>query len=232
VARNELFGKLLHDIAHTTAYLAEHDPSSSQTFSSFPLDLLLDAPLLSSTGQSYASGTTISTGIRDLIGKIGEKISLRRAVATVSPRIPYGTTGRRLASYAHGSVHFPSQGRIAALVSTNLASTQLSTLLKSESFLKDLADLEMAVVRQVVGFPTMSITQGSKDSTLDSEQVLYTQPFLMYAAANGRSVHEVLAEWAQTRGMSESGSQGGIEVEQFVKWTVGGDEVIASHHNN
>lgn len=228
VARNELFGKLLNDIAHTAAYLAEHDAAANNGFKPFPLDMLLDAPLLSASSSSQSHDATVASGIRDLIGKVGEKVSLRRAVSTVSPHIPSGPAGKRLSSYAHGSIHFPSQGRIAALITTNLRSAQLPMLLASEKYVQALKDLETALARQVVGFPTMAVTDKGAHSGLDAEQILCSQQFIMYAAAQGRPVHEALAEWVQVHGMTEGDPSGRVDVNSFVKWTVGGEEVISS----
>ncbi|KAF8236791.1 hypothetical protein L208DRAFT_604486 [Tricholoma matsutake] len=225
VGRNELFGRLAADIAHTAAFIS--DPVGSDTaFQTCSLDMLNDAPLISQRHPHSATSATVGSSIRDLIAKVGEKISLRRAVTLVEnpPQVRAGV-GLRLASYNHGSVSLPSQGRIGSLALLTLKSRRLDDLMALEAFRTDLERLERSLARQMVGLETRCISPppGEKDDT-----ALYDQPFIMFSGeSTGRTVREVLHNWAQERGIVESAENfngGGLNVLDFRKWAVG--EVI------
>lgn len=218
VGRNELFGRLAADIAHTAAFIT--DPHGSETtFQECSLDMLNDAPLISQLNPNSQSGT-VGTSIRDMIAKVGEKISLRRAVTLVesSPQAQ-SDVGLRLASYSHGSINIPSQGRIGSLALLALKSPKLAELMASDVFQEDLKRLERSLARQIAGFETTSI---KSSSTQPSETALYDQPFAMFPEdSSGKTVLEVLRSWAQQRGLVEAGQEGGLAVLDFKKWTVG-----------
>jgi len=182
------------------------------------LEMLNDAPLLSQVDIQTPASSTVASSIRDLIAKVGEKISLRRAIAVVQNPLSQSDLGMRLGSYIHGSVH-PSQGRIGALTLTALKSPQLPNLLSSDAFMGDLEKLQRALSRQIVGFDTRSIRSppGTKDET-----ALYEQPFMMMAGTSGESVEAVLRNWGREKGlMTDGDEQTGIEAIEFAKWTVG-----------
>ncbi|OCH86659.1 hypothetical protein OBBRIDRAFT_212153 [Obba rivulosa] len=226
VARNELFARLLADIAHTATFITDPAPGSNadpKLIRPVPTDALLDAPLLSASDPNTTAGkalATVASAIRDLTAKVGEKISLSRAAAVArEPPVPLSTRALRLAHYLHGSVGRPTQGRIGGLVATSLAAPTLVELLGREAFRADLDKLERALARQVVGFETSAIRAAEKDET-----ALYQQPFMMYPGANGETVEAVLRRWAQEHGLVsevEGKPQGGIEVLDFARWTVG-----------
>lgn len=215
VGRNELFGKLAADIAHTAAYLADIS-NSKGAFHQHSLELLHDAPLLSEANPGATPRGTISTAIRDAIAKLGENISLRRAISVVEnpPLKPH--LGLRLSSYVHGSINNPDQGRIGGLVLLALKSKTLSDRLASETFRDDLGRLERALARQIVGFETLSING-------DGESALYNQPFMMMGGDNPDTpVKDALVSWSQQRGLrSQSVEDEGVVVLDFMKWTLG-----------
>lgn len=222
VARNDLFGKLLADISHTAAFMtdkpARHDPGVSH-FVPVSLDLLQDAPVVSQSGN-VTPENTVAMAIRDMMNKVGEKISLRRAVAIArDPLNPALNLDTRLTSYSHGSVNVPTQGRISALVSIALASGNgtLSDLLASKPFQQDLVQLERCLARQIVGFPTTSV---GTPNNLEDEGALYNQPFMMDPTSNGETVRGVLKQWAAEHGMVGE-DVGGVAVLDYVKWTAG-----------
>ncbi|KAJ3480422.1 hypothetical protein NLI96_g8365 [Meripilus lineatus] len=221
VARNELFGKLLADISHTAAFISE-PVNSPEFFNPLSLEALQDAPLLSHNGGTPQPEATVSSAIRDLIAKVGEKISLRRAVAVVQNQLSReqrDTLGLRLATYSHGSIGISTQGRISNLAVLALKSPRLSDLLLKDAFKEDLATLERALARQIVGFPTTAIR--SPAGTTD-EGALYEQPFMMFSEANGETVQAALRAWAVKRGLAKQESEeSGVEVLEFAKWTVG-----------
>lgn len=220
VARNELFGSLLADISHTAAFISEPEKQMTRNFiQSVPLDVLHDAPLVSESGQA-SPDNTVANAIRDMMSKVGEKISLRRASALVVDPLPIvdstastSTTsmGLRAVSYCHGSVKLPSQGRIGVLATTLFMSPRLRELFASQAFKDDLAKLERSLARQIAGFPTTCI---DVQDTVD-EGALYNQPFMMYPGSNGETVRAVLDRWATEHDL-KTGDSGesvrGIEV--------------------
>jgi elongation factor Ts len=222
VGRNELFGRLAADVAHTAAFIS--DPAGSETaFQTCLLDMLNDAPLISQLHPHAPSTSTVGTAIRDMIAKVGEKVSLRRAVTLVeSPPHSRTGVGIRLASYNHGSINIPSQGRIGCLALLALKSRRLDELIASEAFRMDLDRLERSLARQIVGFDTICISPplGEKDDT-----ALYDQPFTMFPSESAnRSVREVLRSWALEKGIverTEDVDTGGLAVLDFRKWVVG-----------
>ncbi|KAG1757216.1 elongation factor TS-domain-containing protein [Suillus lakei] len=222
VGRNALFGQLAADIAHTAAFITE--PTDSSTIiRSCSLDILNDAPLLSQNNPQSHSSSTVSSSIRDLIAKVGEKVSLKRAVTVVqnpfsgqSPNI-----GLRLASYLHGSVGLAPQGRIGSLAVLALKSPELARRLESETFVKDLERLERALARQIAGFDTRSIKSSDGDET-----ALYNQPFMMLGGESANEpVRMAIENWSKRRGLVSDGEEGGIEVLEYAKWSVG--DVVA-----
>ncbi|KAG5637657.1 hypothetical protein H0H81_003734 [Sphagnurus paluster] len=222
VGRNELFGRLAADIAHTAAFISE--PTGSETaFHEFPLDALNDAPLLSQLQPNTQHSATVGSAIRDMIAKVGEKISLARAVALVeNAPLTQGNVGLRLASYSHGSITIPTQGRIGSLALIALKSPRLAQLLAIEAFQTDLARLERSLARQIVGFKTTSV---ASPVTERSENALYDQQFMMFPDnLSGSTVREVLMRWALEKGLvlsDEEFSSSGLAVLDFKKWTVG-----------
>ena len=242
VARNALFGRLVSDVAHTAAFLAEPESESESDYDSrgpsehekkekkkkkyiHPVqhDRLIDAPLLSAEGSSRdPNGTqmqgTVGNAIRDAIAKLGENIVLKRAVSVVHDPVPRlrGDLGLRVASYTHGGVS-PSQGRIGALALIALKSPRLTPLLSSLEFRQELERIERSLARQIVGFDTLAIR--------DAEGALYDQPFMMFGDAHeGETVGAGLARWARQKLLvvdTDGAEAGGVEMVEFVKWTVG-----------
>ncbi|KAH0838066.1 elongation factor TS-domain-containing protein [Lanmaoa asiatica] len=214
VARNELFTQLAADIAHTAAFLTEH-VDSPNFIQPCPLHVLHDAPLLSTRSSNLRPPSMVSSSIQDLIAKVGEKVSLKRAVAVVHKPLQghSGTLGLRLASYSHGSSG--CHGRIGSLAVLALKAPGLASHLASETFVQDIERLERVVARQIAGFETLSI-----QSTTD-ETSLYNQPFM--AAGGELTVGAALREWGRERGMAKEGEEGGVEVLEFAKWIVGED---------
>lgn len=216
VGRNELFGRLAADIAHTAAYISEPAVTGT-TFRQVSLDALNDAPLISEPDPQALPSTTVGSAIRELIAKVGEKVALRRAVAVVEN--PSSQVGLRLASYHHGSIHNMMQGRIGTLALLALKSPKLHDLLGEDAFCSELERLERSLARQIVGFETrcVSAPEGSMD-----ESALYNQPFMMFAGdMSGHSVRQVLQAWASQHGLTESSDANGLAVLDFTKWTVG-----------
>jgi elongation factor Ts len=244
VARNALFGRLVADVTHTAAFLAEPSADSNSDSETthmrpVPREELLDAPLLSASGQqglgrglgrgtAGAGVATVGSAIRDAIAKLGENVVLQRAVSVAHDPVPRtrADLGLRVVSYAHGGVassspsHSHSQGRIGALALVALKSPRLAPLLSTLDFREELERIERAVARQIVGFDTTAIRGGE-----GGEGALYEQPFMMFGGAlEGETVGAGLARWAREKHLildTDGTDTGGFEVVEFVKWTVG-----------
>ncbi|KAJ7654828.1 elongation factor TS-domain-containing protein [Mycena rosella] len=212
VGRNELFGKLAADIAHTAAFMSE--PADFQPYS---VDVLNDTPLLSAVNPNPDPTATVASAIRDMISKVGEKVALRRAVTVFHEPTQNPELGRRLISYLHGSVHNPYQGRIGALALLGLSSPRLAEIFAAQAFYDDLERLERSLARQIAGFDTRSIR--STDPT--DETALYAQPFMFPGDLSGRPVGDALAAWARAHDLASTSTTDALEVSQFAKWTVG-----------
>ncbi|KAJ7459103.1 elongation factor TS-domain-containing protein, partial [Mycena galericulata] len=211
VGRNELFGKLAADIAHTAAFMSE--PAD---FHAYPVDVLNDTPLLPAVNPSPDPKATVASAIRDMMSKIGEKVALRRALTVFHEPAPQNAElGHRLISYLHGSVNNPQQGRIGALGLLRLSSPRLREQFASKEFCDDVASLERTLARQIVGFDTRSI----RSADVEDQTALYRQPFMIAGDLSGKPVGEALALWAEAHGLG-NGSEA-LEVTRFAKWTVG-----------
>ncbi|KAH9980790.1 hypothetical protein BJV74DRAFT_946750 [Russula compacta] len=206
-----------------------------------PREQLLDAPLLSAAAPGTTTTmTTVGSAIRDAIAKLGENIVLQRALSVVvhddavlPPSDGFG--GLRLASYAHGgggggggvesstASTLVSQGRIGALALIALRSRRLPTLLRTRDFCEQLERIERALARQIVGFDTLAI-RGEEDEE-GGGGALYDQPFMMFRdALEGETVGAGLARWAREKQLvldADGADARGLEVVEFVKWTVG-----------
>ena len=233
VARNDLFVQLARDISHTAAFISEPAASASGNglISTVPLDLLQDAPYLSSSGSASHSTSTIASAIRDTIAKVGEKISLRRVCTVVTDPLTDPTYGLSVSSYIHGSSGASSEaGRLGSLVALGLKSRGLADLYRGDSFARDVDALGRSISRQIVGLNATSIRNAKILEKGDADSsVLYDQPFVM-AGNMGQpdeSVGHVLGAWSGAKGLiAGGGSSGGeeaegVEVVQFEKWMVG-----------
>ncbi|PFH52262.1 hypothetical protein AMATHDRAFT_74323 [Amanita thiersii Skay4041] len=219
VARNENFERLAADIAHTAAYMSDQSGSDA-AFQNCSLDMLNDTPLISRNDMPSKIPTkSVEDSIRHLIARIGEKISLRRAVVVLenAPQ-KQPDTGLRFASYVHGSVNNQNQGRIGALALLALKSKNVPSIIDSDDFRDNLGRLERSLARQIVGFDTQSIISSTGDQT-----ALYNQPFMMLPGEfSGKPVQEVLRAWSIRNGLVKNEEEdGGIAVLNFAKWTVG-----------
>ena len=225
VARNQLFGELLNDIVHTAAFISDFDAYHTIADSKTFLDkFLLPAPLLSARNPSQKPATDVGGAVDALIAKVGEKISLSRAVSISHPLpSPRSSVALRVASYLHGSVAggLTSQGRIGALALLALKSPRLSTITENPTFSDDIDKLQRSLARQIVGLETLSV-QGV------DETALYSQPFMMFSGSD-QPVGTILKQWATEKGLVEPGEEeSGLEVLEFAKWSVGGGGVISS----
>ncbi|KAI0334099.1 hypothetical protein GY45DRAFT_147823 [Cubamyces sp. BRFM 1775] len=222
VARNELFGKLLCDIAHTAAFHAE--PSSGEKFiQAVSCEALNEAPLLDHLNPqtSSTSHVTVGEAVRDLVTKVGEKVTLRRVASVARDPFPAQQRhlGLRIFPYLHGSVNVPTNGTKGTLALLALKSPQLPSLIVSDEFQQKLAALQRSLGRTIVGFPT-SVVRSQTGGP--NPEALYEQPSDMFMGAEGSNVEEELRHWARRVGLAAEGAEdSGIEVLEFTKWSMG-----------
>ena len=237
VARNELFGKLVSDIAHSVAFSAEDvssDPlnevSQLTAFRPWNVDALLDLPYISKLPSSLsAPPQSIASAVRDTIAKTGENMTLRRAVSIVLPpdaqaQISTGAlrSGFRITDYVHSPGADGSVGRIGSIVLTMVRSEDLKALFDHKDFRKDLKGLERALARQAVAFDTHFIS--SNASGEDPNVVLYDQPFIMYPGEFSEiAVKTALQKWSSQAQKTYNKLKISVDVTDLIKWTVGQD---------
>ncbi|KAJ3829876.1 elongation factor TS-domain-containing protein [Lentinula raphanica] len=198
VSRTEEFARLADTISDLVARSRALDQDTFSPFTLLPIEDLLHL--------SHKSGT-VGSLITDLIARIGENISLRRAMLLTSPT--NSNTTYRAASYLH-------QGRVGALNLISLRSPQPS-LFKDDSFIGDLEKLERALARQTAGFMTLGVDK-KRHPEDEPETILYEQPFMMLGGENASiPVRRVLDQWQEKWGLEE------LAVADFARWEVGKD---------
>jgi elongation factor Ts len=232
VGRNELFTRLASDIAHTAAFISEAKKNTNEDpqveFNPISVDELEKAPLIVPSYRGVKYNRTVQTSIRDAIVKIGENISLRRAISIVedAPLERPTTTALRLGSYIHGSSSCsPLCGRIGALVLLSLRSPQLSRRRISKQFRENLSMLERSLARQIIAFPSLKSIRPTPENR-EEEEALYKQKFITFPGElNNSLVEEALKKWSISEGLMGPGQdESGIEVLRFAQWNVG-DEI-------
>jgi elongation factor Ts len=178
---------------------------------------LLPHPSTSSSSANLSLATTVQESISELVAKLGENISLRRAEAVVFPdnkessnENNYILTG----GYVHGGDSFT--GKIGGLVVIKLLGklAKQTSSHSSEQITKLLRNLS----RQVVGFNPKYISKNdikviqdgiNKDDYI-KENVLLNQDFLI----GGGSVKDVI-------GKKEKELEVTIEIVDFRRWERG-----------
>jgi len=232
VARNEVFLATARGVAGTTAFLdvpSESGPPEPQIgvdpIQDFPVEALLSAPLIalpptdSTMPIPTHDPTTIRQSLLSALGSTGENLKLLRAVNFAAP-FPSSPTIRFIPGcFAHGSPT-NTEGKVGGLVVLSATSSDperpISALIHGvggEELERDLSKLARTLARQVVGFPTKSVTRKEKEADgLAEEEVLMEQGFMMMGEE--RKVGEVLEEWGRERGMK-------IGVLGMRRWAVG-----------
>lgn len=208
VSRTDEFTRLASEISEVAARssIQQQREAAAAASSSSPFVPLSVENLLQTT---HGSGT-VGTLITDLIARIGENISLRRATLLSSVEEPSGSAAYRVGSYLH-------QGRVGALDLISLRPPPQSSLFKDEAFMGDLEKLERALAKQTAGFMTLGLDKRQNPED-ELETVLYEQPFMMmggeYASLPVRNVlDQVKEKW----GLEE------LSVSDFARWEVGRD---------
>ncbi|PKI85196.1 Elongation factor Ts, mitochondrial [Malassezia vespertilionis] len=239
VARNELFGALARDIAHTAAWLplfgdeghgaeAIRDVSVAE-FLACPI-VPYDAP----TDVQDAGVRTVGSAITEVIARLGEKIALTRIAATFP-----GSKNAALVcgSFAHGAAAKApkpatptnatfASGRVASLLLVQFGGRVLAAAKNEEandSLLSGARGLVRSLARQAAGFPTSSIAPSSAEHGGELSTALLAQPFAMLLpsaglddSASSGTVQESLQRWAAEIDLSKSP----VQVHGLRRWEV------------
>jgi elongation factor Ts len=221
VSRNVIFRRLAENIAHTCAYMTEPRETQDMLLE-HKVEELMEAPLMNGNkSEPGALGNTVSSAIRDAIVKLGENVSLRRAVSIVNEDGAQDSrVGLHLGSYMHGTIDDDEHvGRNGSLVALAIKSAQITELVSKQNFSGDIQLLGRSLARQVVGFNATRVvpSKNGVHGTDEESDALYSQPFMTYPGiSRGQSVGDALAAWGEERGVGKAG----VEVLQFVNWRV------------
>lgn len=244
VARTAEFCDLLEGITRSVAFFAEPPFSTSTApgvahFVRHQPSSLFDVPLVPPPSAkappaplSTVSLPTVSSAILSTITKVGENITLRRALSiSINPTLPKSTS--YLAStYIHGSR--PSSTGDPTYQSGSLASLLVLKLPPGGDVSKDsIKTLARALARQVVAQPTNAVLGSAEADTVDEQsKALYEQPLITLAPhgefqfEQGSSVAQVLKAWSESRKIDGEG----LEVTELERWEVGTveDDVVTN----
>ena len=207
VGRGELFSSLAQNIARTAAFFAP----ASQSFASFAVNDLSQAPCLTQDAATERASGSVSEAILEAISKLGENITLKRALTFVVE--PEAQTGFALGSYLHGATpDFPDLGRMASLVAVRMATAPSTAVANDQKFQSSYKLLRRALARQVVGMNAETLRASTPDAEATS---LLSQPFVMFPhAAEGSTVEQAIEAWSKEWEVQ-------LEVADFVRWTRG-----------
>ena len=222
VARNEVFGSLCRDLSYTIAFHAESGPTGKHWI--LPKsEELMDAPMIDMHGGETTG--TIGDAISKGVAKLGEKISLVRAMtfvseppATLTELVPYVSSYVQQGSKIQSPsplVHVQS-GRIASLVSYSLLLPPGKKTNEAE-----LRDLGKSLAMQITGFNPQNVVgaRDFPDQGFEDSEALLHQPFRMRAGAPTEdSVGKVLRDWSKERAWL-GGKE--LRVSGFRRWAVG-----------
>ncbi|KAM0755016.1 hypothetical protein T439DRAFT_127273 [Meredithblackwellia eburnea MCA 4105] len=252
VARTDEFRDLLESITRALAFFSEGSSSASPSssvnspgavhFINHTPSSILETPLVPPPSASVApqpliQGTlpTIATSIASTISRLGENITLRRAVSlAVEPvltGVPGGPAVHLASAYLHGGS--PAQ---AGFQTGSLASIVLLRLPPGGRMEKEgLKSFARALARQVVAVPTTGvkasqIEDGAAKASADEDSgapatTLYEQPLITMPSSDklpfdqGATVGDVLKVFSEKAGIN-----GELEVVELRRWEVGGEE--------
>ena len=224
VARNDIFGALARDIAHTAAWFPIVSESHASLLSDIDVATFLECPMMPFEpvpGQHDVQ--TVRSAISAVIARLGEKVALTR----VASLAPVDHQVHVCGSFAHGTAAAPpaprgpvsaafASGRIASLLAAHVQGTPTAwaqrTAQADDPHVKQLRAMIRSLARQAAGFPTASI---------DGEDALLTQPFAMLlptagldASVHEQTVRDALQIWSQK-------TQGQLDVAALRRWEVG-----------
>ncbi|KAI8979593.1 elongation factor TS-domain-containing protein [Mycotypha africana] len=208
VSRNEVFNNLASRIAATSLFMHDKPVANSNKFiKSIPIDVLLKEPLMPHPNEENLSNDfakTVEETIVETIGKLGEKISLRRAAIV---------TEGASACYVHGGD--ATSGKIGGIAVLQPKKVALSEL--DETATATLSKTARQIARQVVGLNpsylnATDIPEEERQSNTNPEEfeethVLNNQKFLMNP---NLTVAEYVAQ-----------ASDGSEIVDFIRWEVG-----------
>lgn len=242
VARTKEFGQLVEGITRSLAFFAEPAPSSSTTTNinggkrirELKFEEIKEVPMLprlsTTSSNSYDSSNehskveTIGSSIAGIVSRLGENISIRRAVSIA---IPSSSSNGLLLAKTY--LHMAKKGEVGSqFQSGSMASLLLFRAASSSKKInRDGLDLmTRALARQVVAVPTSSvISTSSVEEAKEGEMstALYDQPLITISSNDkfqfeaGSNVKSVLEKWSKDHECQ-------LEVLEVERWEVGGEK--------
>ncbi|RKP05148.1 elongation factor TS-domain-containing protein [Thamnocephalis sphaerospora] len=221
VAKNTLFRQLAQRTALTAMLAGDFDTSASTaSLHGFASRLseaaLLDAPLLelpevaAATADVMTPMTTVKEGVLDAISKLGEKVTLGRALL-MNGEVEADNVVRQVAGYTHGGSD-ASAGRLAGLVLVEASSAQAMDSTRFGQVSEALKPLGRDLARQVVGFAPTVVDVPVDQPDADASTALLRQPWLR----NGDiTVATALEQFANQHSLQH------VRVLDFVRMTAG-----------
>ncbi|CAG8506536.1 5311_t:CDS:2 [Ambispora leptoticha] len=221
VSRNEMFKQFVAQIASTSLLLPVEDLSYDNelpTIQNIPLDLLKSSPLLplpSITSYDHKFNT-VEQSVGELIGKLGENITLRR-VAVVNMKDSCKENSRSIVTtggYVHGGDELT--GKIGGLILLQ-SSGETSQQQQSSQIISKLAK---NLARQVVGLNPKYINDDENNIILDEEvedrESFLNENVLMRQASlwGGGLIRDVMKQ-------TELNSKLQLKVLNFIRWECG-----------
>lgn len=234
VARNELFGQLTRDIAHTAAWFPLIAEVHAKPLCDLPVDALLDCPVVPYEVAADAAGTaevpTVREAITRVVARLGEKIALTRAAALV----PDLTPGQALVagSFAHGTAAQPpavsgaaaafASGRVASLLAISAGGHVAQS--PSAELAAATRALTRSLARQAAGLPTTSIDPAPGAEDAEPSTALHAQPFAMLLPAaqlDAHAANDSVLVALQTWSAAHAGVKDAVRVKALRRWEVG-----------
>ncbi|KAI8799787.1 elongation factor TS-domain-containing protein [Cladochytrium replicatum] len=231
VARNQLFSQLVFRVGLTAAKIYKSIPSNRQPnmLNSLPIEILKEASLLTAHAFDALDANmndqlqkSTNNAITELVGKLGENLSLRRATVLTPSETNDDDSTIIAGGYAHGNVSGESHleidhaaGRIAALVILKASPKEAAATLISSGALPRTA---RQLAQHVVGFNPKSIssdTSAPKSSEVEESEALLEQCFL--PSGGSQTVQQALDILAASSGVN--GAR--ISVEAFTRFERG-----------
>lgn len=228
VARTDEFRTLLEGITRSLAFFAEEGGVQPLEWTAIK-DVPLLPPLEASSSQTYDPQNdhsridTIDTALSAMVSRLGENISLRRALSIALE--PLAGSINFAAMHSHGSKAglAPSESFQSGLLAGLVVFQMPPETLVAEG----LELVTRALARQVVAVPTLTVGL-SADAPIVVEgelsTALYEQPILTLASnagfefEAGSNVQTILRRWSAARQVAGEG----LEAIHVKRWEVGG----------
>lgn len=204
---------------------------SPQVISSLPL---LPHPSLGTSANSASSSisatspfdspSTVNESLLELIGKLGEKINLRRIEIVNNNNSNDDEKILITGGYVHGGINNDQYtGKIGALVVIEVQPQERTQqqIIYSNEVINKINKLSRDLARQIVGFNPQRIYKDDKNNMtnnnnieFDESEILMNQGFIIGGGINGKTVEQVLKNVEKDLGLK-------INILEFKRWECG-----------